>query len=129
MGHKPAPRKSSKKNAPLEPLAFSEVERLNLLRLAAEVRAANLQLAAKQREADDFYKSIDPEGKFKLLLGEVNAWKQAIMEHSTAYNEVAETASKRLGIDFKTHTWDPETGVVREIVRPVSDGENNAVKE
>lgn len=102
---------------PLAPLAFNEVERLKLLHFSAEIRASNLQLAAKQHEADEYYKTIDPDGKFKTLLGEVNAWKQRVVEYTKSFNDASLEASARLGIDFKTHTWDTETGVVREITK------------
>ena len=82
-------------------LRIEENERLNLLRLQAEVRAASAEAVTKQREASDFIKSIDPDGKYHKLVGDAMTAQGAVQQTVAENNAAIDAISKRLRIDLR----------------------------
>ena len=107
--------KAKAKVLAFKPLALNANERLNLQRLAAEIRAANAEYAQKQMEADAFIKSIDPEGKYHALIGSAMSAQSFVKKFVLENNAAVDAISKRLGIDMRKHSYDTETGVLREL--------------
>lgn len=89
-------------------LCVTEVERLNLQRLQAEARAAHADNVTKQREANDYLKSIDPEDKFHKLIQAALAAQMAAQHFAVESNAVVDAVSKRLGVDIRKYSIDDD---------------------
>jgi hypothetical protein len=96
-------------------LQLTESERLNLQRLGAEIRASNMEYELKQGAADAYIKTVDPDGKYHKLIGEAMSAQSFVKKYVLENNALVEMAGRRLGIDLRTHSFDPETGVVHEL--------------
>lgn len=114
----PRRKKGSRSRKPPEVLALTEVERLTLLRLGAEIRAMQLQTSAKTAEAEAFIRKVDPKNQYHALVGEVTISQAMLQKYIADNNALVDTIGKRLGIDLKSHAFDPDTGILRELSEP-----------
>ena len=106
--------------APVEPekpefLSLTDVERLTIMRHAAELRACNQKLEFLQFKAQTLLDAIDPEGKYRSLCIDIATTTNALQQFANKNNAACDAAGERLGIDLKKHTFDPETGILREL--------------
>ena len=114
-----APPPAESAAAPAQPadgemyLTHTEVLSLRLFHSEQERFSRQHTLVSIQRAS--YLKQVDPEGRLAKMEAEL---QQAAGAHQAAqkqYQEVVESAEKRLGIKLNEYTFDTDTGILRKV--------------
>ena len=95
-------------------LRLSDVTRLTLLHLDAEVRVADGEIVIHATSLNAFIKSIDPEGRIVKMQTELQALVQRRDQMKNRYKDTVKEAGIQLGVTMSDYSFDEGTGILHQ---------------
>jgi hypothetical protein len=91
---------------------LTELTRMNLLRLHAEVDATEVRIKMNQTALATYLKSVDPEGRVSAYETELGNLRSKLRRFGDEYRTLLAALAQEHGVDMQNCSFDEETGML-----------------
>ena len=103
---------------------LTNLERLTILRLDAEIRASQYKLQLTKDLLGRYLEKVDPQGRIAKMNKEISDWTERNARWAGEYQAALQKIRSERGIDLAEYTFDDETGAL-SLVDPIPNEELN----